>query len=431
MGCCSSSEKVGERSSEAVPLERVVEQHVSIERDLKCSRRDLRDTVKLLFLGSGESGKSTVLKQLRILHGAPFTEEELRLYGVVVRANVVTAVRKLCHHLRQLGLEKELDIESERAMNGDKMTVREAYDEVMAHIIEETAPPKEPDASGDEDWVGQSPRAGLVANKEAREFLAHHLAIDTLWKSQTMKQVWAKRAAVNVNDTHIAFLNSIPRLASPSYCPTDQDILNCRVRTTDIIVHTYDIDGTRFEMYDVGGQRSERRKWISCFDHVDAVVFVAALSEYDQTLSEQRYTNRMVEAIELFRSVCSNPAFQKSTILLFLNKKDIFAHKIMYSDINAQRPFADFHGPNKDFNAGLEYFTNKFQETIIDDTFHQSFVHVTCATDTNSSEFPNTLYLLFKFYSFTTTQYTVQFVLEATQMIIIQENLKRAGLLPT
>ena len=57
----------------------------------------------------------------------------------------------------------------------------------------------------------------------------------------------------------------------------------------------YRIDGIDFEMYDVGGQRSERRKWIDCFDNVDAVIFVAALSEYDQTLAEAKRTNRIVD----------------------------------------------------------------------------------------------------------------------------------------
>lgn len=39
-------------------------------------------------------------------------------------------------------------------------------------------------------------------------------------------------------------------------------------------------------MFDVGGQRSERRKWIRCFDNVELVIFLVAMSEFDQTLYE-------------------------------------------------------------------------------------------------------------------------------------------------
>ena len=39
-------------------------------------------------------------------------------------------------------------------------------------------------------------------------------------------------------------------------------------------------------MVDVGGQRSERRKWIHCFDRVQAIIFLVAVSEYDQVLAE-------------------------------------------------------------------------------------------------------------------------------------------------
>ena len=202
-----------------------------------------------------------------------------------------------------------------------------------------------------------------------------------------MKEVWSKRAAVNVIDGHKEYLNDLPRIAAPVFRPTQQDVLLARVKTTQVVMERYRIDGIEFEMYDVGGQRSERRKWIDCFDNVDSVIFVAALSEYDQSLAEAKRTNRMVEALELFKSVCNNRAFSETSIMLFLNKKDIFAEKIWDSDIAAQKPFADYPGPPRDFNSGVLYFIQKFKDCLIDDDFNDSFIHVTCATDTNNMEF--------------------------------------------
>eukprot|EP00540_Astrosyne_radiata_P010088 CAMPEP_0116859364 /NCGR_PEP_ID=MMETSP0418-20121206/21766_1 /TAXON_ID=1158023 /ORGANISM="Astrosyne radiata, Strain 13vi08-1A" /LENGTH=422 /DNA_ID=CAMNT_0004493547 /DNA_START=530 /DNA_END=1798 /DNA_ORIENTATION=+ len=365
-----------------------------IDRELDRARQQEEGKVKLLLLGAGESGKSTIFKQMRILHGSPRSDDDLRMYGVVIRSNVIVAIRKLCTHLRNLGLEDSLA--QEPAPDGEdgpeSMTPRQAYDELIAHLVDNTASVSEDMLqNGDSnanprDWVGQSPRAGLAANNDAKQFLQHVNAIRILWQSKTMKEVWSKRAAVNVIDGHKEYFQDIQRIASPSFKPTTQDILLARVRTTQVVMERYRIDGIDFEMYDVGGQRSERRKWIDCFDHVDAVIFVAALSEYDQTLAEAKRTNRMVEALELFRSVCNNRAFANTSIMLFLNKKDIFAEKILYSDIAAQRPFYDYAGPPKDFDHGVLYFIQKFKDCLIDDEFNDSFIHVTCATDTNNSK---------------------------------------------
>lgn len=59
-------------------------------------------------------------------------------------------------------------------------------------------------------------------------------------------------------------------------------------------------------MYDVGGQRNERKKWIHCFDDVTAVIFVASLSEYDQVLYEDNTVNRMEEAVTLFSDIANS-----------------------------------------------------------------------------------------------------------------------------
>lgn len=111
-------------------------------------------------------------------------------------------------------------------------------------------------------------------------------------------------------------------------------------------------------MVDVGGQRSERRKWIQCFENVTSIIFLVALSEYDQILFESDnevscfldcllcvrsnslpnldsfvHQNRMEESKALFKTIITYPWFQNSSVILFLNKKDLLEEKIMYSHL--------------------------------------------------------------------------------------------------
>lgn len=95
-------------------------------------------------------------------------------------------------------------------------------------------------------------------------------------------------------------------------------------------------------MFDVGGQRSERKKWIHCFENVTAVIFLAAISEYDQVLVEDEAVNRMQEALTLFDSICNSRWFQETSMILFLNKKDKFADKLPKSPLGNY--FTDYEG---------------------------------------------------------------------------------------
>jgi hypothetical protein len=191
----------------------------------------------------------------------------------------------------------------------------------------------------------------------------------------------------NVIDGCKDFLQEITRIVSPTFKPNNQDILNARLKPKTVSTETYLIDGVYFELYDIGGQRSERRKWSDCFEAVDAVVFVAALSEYYQLLAESRKTNRIVEALELFRSVANNHVFTKSSVMLFLNKKDLLAEKIMNSNIVDQPPFSDYAGEPRNFDDGVLYFIQNFKECRVDQEDIDQYTHVTCATDTNNMEF--------------------------------------------
>lgn len=122
-------------------------------------------------------------------------------------------------------------------------------------------------------------------------------------------------------------------------------------------------------MVDVGGQRSERKKWIHCFEDVTSVVFLAALSEYDQVLFESRddvrcgssfssealcvsaclmliktlpSQNRLRESLALFETIMSYKWFQESSTILFLNKTDLLEEKITKSHLGDY--FSEFTG---------------------------------------------------------------------------------------
>lgn len=59
-------------------------------------------------------------------------------------------------------------------------------------------------------------------------------------------------------------------------------------------------------MFDVGGQRDERRKWIQCFNDVTAIIFVTACSSYNMVLREDPTQNRLKESHDLFKSIWNN-----------------------------------------------------------------------------------------------------------------------------
>lgn len=74
-------------------------------------------------------------------------------------------------------------------------------------------------------------------------------------------------------------------------------------------------------MFDVGGQRDERRKWIQCFNDVTAIIFVCACSSYNLVLWEDATQNRLKESLSLFKNIWNNRWLKTISVILFLNKQ--------------------------------------------------------------------------------------------------------------
>jgi len=227
--------------------------------------------------------------------------------------------------------------------------------------------------------------------------------VQRLWSHRSIKTfISEKYSEFQLPDCTKYLAENIERMTADGYIPTETDILNCRARTTGIVEIEFEIQRFTFRVVDVGGQRSERKKWIHCFEGVTALIFCVALSEYDQKLYEDEQVNRMREALDLFEEICNSIYFVRTDIILFLNKSDLFIEKIKRVDLKVC--FADYTG-GSDEKKGFEFIQQKFSLLNKNPQSKQIYTHVTCATDTNN----------------------VRVVFNATKDIVLNHNLEGAG----
>jgi len=209
--------------------------------------------------------------------------------------------------------------------------------------------------------------------------------IKYLWEDPGIRQTWENRSLFQLTcaDGCKYFFDNIMDIGKKAYLPSYNDVLRVRARTTGIVETSFACDGTMFRMVDVGGQRNERRKWFHCFDGVTAVIFVAAISEYDQVLYEDAKKNRMVEALDLFGEICGSAFFQNTAMILFLNKDDLFREKIRRVDLKSC--FPEYNG-GSNYDSATSFIKSEFVKMNKVES-KEIYVHVTCATDTSNIEF--------------------------------------------
>jgi len=184
----------------------------------------------------------------------------------------------------------------------------------------------------------------------------------------------------NINSNFSHFLENIETLGSDSYQPTTMDILYCRNKTTGVSELQFQHDSKNFLILDVGGQRSERRKWIHSFDAVHFILFFVSLSDYDQKLEEDIKVNRMSESLKLFGEIANSRWFSETPIALMLNKRDLFEEKLTVGSLRAV--FPEYNGDHS-FDSAIEYITAKFIELNASEN-RKIYPHTTCATDSVS-----------------------------------------------
>ncbi|KAI9167459.1 Guanine nucleotide-binding protein alpha subunit [Paramyrothecium foliicola] len=333
MGCgMSTEEKEGKARNE------------EIENQLKRDKMMQRNEIKMLLLGAGESGKSTILKQMKLIHEGGYSRDERESFKEIIFSNTVQSMRVILEAMDSL----ELPLEDQR-MEYHVQTIFMQPAQIEGDVL----PPE----------VGS--------------------AIEALWKDRGVQECFKRSREYQLNDSARYYFDNIARIAAPDYMPNDQDVLRSRVKTTGITETTFIIGDLTYRMFDVGGQRSERKKWIHCFENVTTILFLVAISEYDQLLFEDETVNRMQEALTLFDSICNSRWFIKTSIILFLNKIDRFKEKLPVSPM--KNYFPDYEGGD-DYAAACDYILNRFVSLNQHET-KQIYTHFTCATDTTQIRF--------------------------------------------
>uniref|UniRef100_A0A3B3T2D2 Guanine nucleotide binding protein (G protein), alpha transducing activity polypeptide 2 n=1 Tax=Paramormyrops kingsleyae TaxID=1676925 RepID=A0A3B3T2D2_9TELE len=334
-----------------------------LEKQLQEDAAKESRTVKLL-LKLYAFNFSTVVPSIKYISNGGYTKEEQLEFKSIIFGNILQSAMAIIQGMCQLGIDYGTPAAAE---DGQKL-------QNLSDSIEEGTMPTE---------------------------LSD--VIKRLWKDSGVQAAFERAAEYQLNDSASYYLNDLDRITQQDYMPTEQDVLRSRVKTTGIIEEQFSCKELHFRMFDVGGQRSERKKWIHCFEGVTCIIFCAALSAYDMVLVEDDEVNRMHESLHLFNSICNHRFFATTSIVLFLNKKDLFQDKI--KKVHLSICFPDYNGPNT-YDDASNYIKLQFQDLNMKKGIKEIYAHMTCATDTEN----------------------VQIVFNAVTDIIIKENLKDCGL---
>jgi hypothetical protein len=198
--------------------------------------------------------------------------------------------------------------------------------------------------------------------------------IVSLWNNKALQNALSKAHNANIQGGVAGakfYFDNAKRFAAPGFIPNKDDTLMARRKTVGIVETHFEYNHTTFTLVDVGGQRSERKKWLHCFNSVTAVIFLTAINEYDMVLEEDTSTNRLLESLKLWKALTSSQFFKGTPFILFLNKSDLFQEKIakvplgdIFSDFDqvaASPEFANFNTFEKSWQYILKQFRSHFE----------------------------------------------------------------------
>ncbi|KAF9268760.1 P-loop containing nucleoside triphosphate hydrolase protein [Marasmius fiardii PR-910] len=211
-----------------------------------------------------------------------------------------------------------------------------------------------------------------------------------LWNDEGIRKL-LETQNLRLEDMSGFFLDSLERITALKYVPSNEDILRARLKTIGVTEHRFVLKtgnmlSRDWKVFDVGGARNLVSAWAPYFDDMDAIIFLAPLSCFDQSLAEDFSVNRLEDSILLWRSIVKHPLLQKTELILFLNKCDLLRAKLDSGTQFSQWVVSYGDRPNT-FESVASYMKKKFgtihkQHSDSPRTFYCHFTSVTNASTT-------------------------------------------------
>ncbi|KJA26896.1 hypothetical protein HYPSUDRAFT_36064 [Hypholoma sublateritium FD-334 SS-4] len=396
--------------------------------------------IKILLLGQSESGKSTTLKNFQLMYDPKAFRAERASWRAVIQLNVVQSIQIILdamdraqkyehEHLSAQGAKKgptylTLDLLEIKARLAPLLEVENTLirrltgggSELMPTQTDQTSRAmynsskqglKEIAINSTIPWKNAFNR--LIRSEERSSFdsadgidwedpedpwpILNQCMKDMqqLWDSPGVKQLLVKQK-IKPDDLNGYFLDSISRVAGARYVPTDDDILRARLKTLGVSEHRFKISTSGavrdWKVYDVGGHRSQCPAWAPFFDDMDAIIFLAPISGFDQTLEEDHRINRLEDSIKLWTMIVTNQLLKNTNIILFLNKIDIFRTKLA-SGIKFKDFVVSYAERANDVDTATAYLKRKFGGIMQEASSSPRvfYCHFTTVTDTASTKY--------------------------------------------
>ncbi|KZT02234.1 G-alpha-domain-containing protein [Laetiporus sulphureus 93-53] len=214
-----------------------------------------------------------------------------------------------------------------------------------------------------------------------------------LWRDPKVRQRLAEKR-LRLEESSGFYLDEIERVTAKMYFPTDDDVLKARLKTNGVVEHTFSLPktseyrGVEWKIYDVGGARPQRQAWAPYFDDVNAIIFLAPISAFDQVLAEDPRVNRLEDSFELWKLVVSNPLLSTVNIILFLNKCDLLKKKLE-NGVRLNQHMPSYKDRPNDYDSVSKYFRLKFgamHHTFTPNKSRECYIHLTSVTDTRKTQ---------------------------------------------